>query len=851
MSSTRFCFEVYPQLPEALARLEDIANDLLYSWDRQVRGLFYRLDVDLWERCGHNPKVFLHRISQARLQEVLLDRNYMDDYARVISMYDRYHGEEPHPSIESLIDHKTDLVAYFCAEFGFHESFPIYSGGLGILAGDHCKAASDLGVPFVAVGLLYQRGYFNQTIDNHGQQIAQYAPTNINNLPAHPALDANGRLLKIQVPIGDRQIKLKVWEAKAGHIKLLLLDSNDPDNSEEDRSITFQLYGGDRHVRIKQEIVLGIGGVRALRALNLAPTIWHINEGHPAFQIIERCREKIEQGLSFDAAMESVAAATVFTTHTPVAAGHDSFEQTLMEQYLSHYVFAELKIHFDAFLQLGSTPENHHSFNMTAFALRGSRFHNGVSKIHGDVASKMEGHVWPQIPANENPMSYVTNGVHVPTFLAREWVNLFDIRFRDWRNELLNDDYWQCIDDIPDHRYWSLHQSLKTEMLDDVCQRATFQHRRNGASEAMIRRITHHLSEGESDILVLGFARRFATYKRATLIFSDLPRLSRILNNPGKPVILIFAGKAHPQDIPGQKLIETIHRYSQQPEFIGKVILLEGYDMGLARKLVTGCDVWINTPEYPLEASGTSGQKAGINGVINLSVLDGWWGEGYSEDNGWAIAPHNPSFDPTYRYQEEANDLLDILEKQVVPLYYSRDSHGYSADWVKMSKASMRTLIPRFNSLRMFMDYVKNFYVHARNQSKILAANNAQGANQLAEWKKKIREAWPKAGMKLVNKPPTCIHYNHRFVIEIKVNLGVLTPEDVVVECLTNDAMEDTLATQHNYLFSKVTRVADGEYQFSLEMTPESTGLHYFEVRMYPSHPLLSHKFEMGCMIWL
>ncbi len=851
MNSTRFSFEVYPELPKELARLEDLANDLLYSWDRQVRGLFYRLDADLWERCGHNPKVFLHRISQSRLQEALLDRNYMDDYARVISVYDRYQGEAPHAGIESLIDHKTELIAYFCAEFGFHESFPIYSGGLGILAGDHCKAASDLGVPFVAIGLLYQRGYFNQTIDNHGQQIAQYTPTNINNLPVHPALDANGHVLKIQVPIGDRKINLKIWEAKAGHIKLLLLDSNDPDNNEEDRSITYQLYGGDRHVRIKQEIVLGIGGVRALRASNLTPTIWHINEGHPAFQIIERCREKIEQGMSFDAAMESVAAATIFTTHTPVSAGHDIFEQSVMEQYLSRYILDELKIPLDAFLRLGSTPENNHTFNMTAFALRGSRFHNGVSKIHGEVASKMEGYIWPQIPANENPMSYVTNGVHVPTFLAREWVNLFDTRFSDWRNELLNENYWQCIDDIPDHRYWSLHQSLKTEMLNDVCQRVTFQHRRNGASEAVIRRVTQHLSEGETDILVLGFARRFATYKRATLIFSDLPRLSRILNNPTKPVILIFAGKAHPQDIPGQKLIETIYRYSQQPEFIGKVILLEGYDMGLARKLVTGCDVWINTPEFPLEASGTSGQKAGINGVINLSVLDGWWGEGFNKDNGWAISPHNPSFDPTYRYNEEANDLLDILEKQVVPLYYSRDSHGYSTAWVKMSKASMRTLIPRFNSLRMFMDYMKKFYLHARNQSRKLTENNSLGANQLAEWKRKIRQAWPKVNMRLVTKPPTCIHYNDQFIIEVIANLGGLSPEDVSVECLTNDAMEDTTATQHNYLFSKITRISDSEHLFSLEMKPENTGLHYFEIRMYPFNPLLSHKFEMGSMIWL
>ncbi|MCK4951797.1 MAG: alpha-glucan family phosphorylase, partial [Gammaproteobacteria bacterium] len=707
MTETRFTLEVQPKIPEQLARLEELANDLFYSWDRHVRGLFHGIDRQLWKTCGHSPKVFLRRISQKKLDDAVDDKIFMDEYARVLSNYDDYLDEGIHPAIDHLLDPEEDLIAYFCAEFGLHESFPIYSGGLGILAGDHCKAVSDLGIPFVAVGLLYRKGYFIQTIDAEGNQIARYKTTSFKDLPITPALDANGEELHIAVDMPERTIQLKVWKAKVGHISLYLLDSNLPDNSEHDRFITHQLYGGDKQTRIQQEIVLGIGGVRLLRALGLKPTVWHINEGHSAFQILERCREYVENGMKFDSALELVAAGTVYTTHTPVAAGHDIFENDLITTYFSDFA-TSLGLKIKELLNLGKPPSDEHSFNMTVLALHGSRFHNGVSRIHGGVASIMEGYVWPQIPHDENPISYVTNGVHVPTFLAREWTNLFDTRFRDWRKNLLNEEYWECIDEIPDHRVWSLQQSLKSEMLNDVFERVTQRHRRNGCSEALIHKAVRHIKQPENDILVLGFARRFATYKRATLLFSDPDRLKRLLNDPERPVLLIFAGKAHPNDMPGQHLIQVIHEFSQRPEFIGKIILLEGYDMALGRKLVTGVDVWLNTPEYPLEASGTSGEKAGINGVLNLSILDGWWGEGFNGENGWGIAPHGPQFDPAYRNHEEANDLMDILEKKVVPLYYDRDEQGYSSKWVQMSKNSMKSTIPHFNAQRMVMDYVKN-----------------------------------------------------------------------------------------------------------------------------------------------
>ncbi|MGB5718943.1 MAG: alpha-glucan family phosphorylase, partial [Gammaproteobacteria bacterium] len=751
MSGTRFSLEVQPHIPAALKQLEDLANDLFYSWDRQVRRLFTRLDQDLWGTSGHNPKTFLRRVSQERLEEAAEDRVFMEDYQRVLAAYDTYHQQSMPDGINKHIDADEDLIAYFCAEFGFHESLPIYSGGLGILAGDHCKAASDLCLPFVGVGILYRQGYFNQTIDEHGTQISHYSPSDFYDLPVTQSLDKEGNPLEIEIDFPGRKVYLHVWCAKAGHIRVYLLDSDLEKNQEHDRIITHQLYGGDRNIRIQQEIVLGIGGVRALRALGIKPTVWHINEGHSAFQILERCREGTLKGFDFACALEVIAAGTVFTTHTPVAAGHDIFDHELITGYFSNYIKA-LGIDMQQFLQLGATPENHSTFNQTALALRGSRFHNGVSRIHGTVASEMEHYIWPDVPYRENPIRYVTNGVHLQTFLAREWSNLYDMRFgRAWRDELLNEDYWDRVDEIPDHSYWSLRQSLKTELFENVTYRALHQCRRNGCSEVLMDRLTQHVSSGESDILTVGFARRFATYKRATLLFSDPERLSRILKNPERPVLLIFAGKAHPSDVPGQQLIRTIHEFSLMPEFIGHILLLEGYDLALGRKLVTGVDVWLNTPEYPLEASGTSGQKAGMNGVINLSVLDGWWAEGYNGENGWAITPHEPHFEADYRNHEEASELLDLLERKVAPLYYDRNNQGYSEGWVKKSKASMKSCIPNYNSQRMVRDYITNFYAPASRQNRKLCADDYKGARELAAWKAKINSAWQGVSMRRID----------------------------------------------------------------------------------------------------
>ncbi|MDA8419671.1 MAG: alpha-glucan family phosphorylase [Pseudomonadota bacterium] len=849
---TRFTIEVQPSIPARLARLPELANDLLFSWDRGVRGLFYRLDAGLWDRTGHKPKVFLRQVSQGRLDEAAEDRVFIEEYNRVLSAYDTYSQRGVAPGIEHYLDPARDLVAYFCAEFGFHESFNIYSGGLGILAGDYCKAASDLGIPFVAVGLLYRQGYFTQTIDAHGNQVVHYVPTSFDDLPIVPARGPDGAEIHVHVDLPGRRVLLKVWKAKAGHISLCLLDSDLPQNAEADRSITYQLYGGDVHTRMQQEIALGIGGVRALLALGLSPTVWHINEGHAAFQILERCRVLASQGLDFDSTLELVAAGTVFTTHTPVPAGHDIFTHDLMKDYFTDFA-KQLGISFGHFLDLGGSPGNPDGFNQTALALRGSRYHNGVSRIHGEVASRMEGYIWPQIPPSENPVGYVTNGVHVPTFLAREWINLFDMRFGSgWRNELLNEDYWQCIDTIPDHSYWSVLQSLRAELLMETKRRTTAQLRRNGSSQALIERLTQRLSPHQTDMLVVGFARRFATYKRATLLFSDPQRLARILNDPAHPVLLIFAGKAHPSDRPSQQFIRIIHEFSRQPEFEGKIILLENYDLALARKLVTGVDVWVNTPEYPLEASGTSGQKAGINGVINLSVLDGWWGEGYNGSNGWAITPHGPEFEPGYRDRVEGQELLDILEKQVIPLYYSRNGNGYPEGWVRKSKASMKSLLPRFNAERMVMDYMRKYYGRARKQALVLAANGFSRARDVSAWKRRVRETWPKVRMRRLDTAPSEIRSGSSISIRIAAELHGLQPDDVLLECLVGtESEEGRFVTRHGYIFTPEEPQTQGETLFVLNLRPTLPGLQHYKIRMFPFHPALAHRFETGCMLWL
>ncbi|MEE8289341.1 MAG: alpha-glucan family phosphorylase [Nitrosomonadaceae bacterium] len=849
-TGTPFIIAVNPKIPPRLARLEELANNLWYSWDRSTRTLFSRLNPALWKAVGHNPKDFLKRVDESLLLEAAEDQVFLANYNSILSAYDSYHSEVVRNNDATGL-RSQDQVAYFCFEFGFHESFPIYSGGLGILAGDHCKGASDMRLPFVGVGLLYRQGYFLQIIDNEGSQQVTYTDSDFDDFPVAPVLREDGSEIHVEVELPKRKVVVKVWQAILGHVRLYLLDADLQENSPQDRNITYQLYGGDKTMRIEQEIILGIGGVRALQEVGVKPTVWHINEGHAAFMMLERARNLVRQGLDFASAHEAVAVNTVFTTHTAVPAGHDHFSETMMETYFEEF-YHDLKITREEFMALGRTPKSP-DFNMTALAIRGTRFHNGVSKIHGSVSANICRGLWPQIEPEENPLAYITNGVHVPTFLAQEWSTMFDRHLgQEWRNKICDTEYWSRIDKIPDHLFWSARQTLKSSMLYGVRDRLAIQNFRNRGSESHLDRMLKFADPTNPNILTLGFARRFATYKRATLLFENLDRLREIILDQEHPVLLIFAGKAHPVDVPGQDLIRRVSEFARLPEFEGRLLLVEGYDLRLARRLVAGVDVWLNNPVYPLEASGTSGMKAGINGAINLSVLDGWWGEGYDGKNGWAIKPGPEDMDPVLRDKQESRTLYEILQDQVVPLYYSRDNLGYSPEWVKMVKHSMASLLPRYNATRMVGEYVNNFYLPASRQGALYVENDFDSARKVAAWKAKARSAWGGVTLKRLDTPCKRINFGDTLHFKVAAKLNGLEPEDVVVELLICRRVKHPKPCDFQYYSFQIAGTEkSGEYLFELNLAPDICGKLECHIRTYPYHPLLTHPLEMGMMLWL
>jgi starch phosphorylase len=847
MPVIRHALEVRPTLPKPLARLGDLAGNLVYSWDRRVRGLFHFIDPELWVRCDHNPTVFLRRVSQRRLDELAADTSFIEHYHGVLDVFDHYLAKRSEILKDEGVPADRSLVAYFCMEYGLHESLQLYSGGLGVLAGDYCKAASDLSLPFVAVGLMYRLGYFTQTIDADGEQQVHHLPVKLQDLPARAALDASGKEIRITVHIAGKPVKVRVWEVPVGHVRLLLLDTDLKENGEEQRSITYQLYGGNKDIRLAQEIVLGIGGVRALRALGIDPAVWHMNEGHAAFLGLERCRELVAQGMDFNVAAEVVAAATVFTTHTPVPAGHDVFGEEQMQLHLG-WAAKDLRISFERLMQLGASPIGESDFNMTALALRLSRRHNGVSRVHRGVAAEMEGYIWPEVPADENPMDYVNYGVHVPTFMAREWIALLDERRPEWRNHMTDTKFWpEILGEVPDQRFWEIRRSLKREMLQDIRANLQRQYQRNHVGRGRLELMLRALGDEQVDTLVLGFARRFATYKRALLLFRDPQRLLRLLQDPARPMVLLFAGKAHPQDKPAQHIIKELNRYAQSPEFAGKIFFIEGHDIAVERKLVTGVDLWLNTPFFPLEASGTSGQKAAINGVLNLSVMDGWWEEAYDGRNGWAITGHDPALDADYRSRIEAEELIDILEREVVPLYYRRNAKGVPQEWITMARHSMASILPRYTSERMVLDYLRRFYLPALRQGDVLRADNGVAARDLTAWKERVRKSWPQVSARWVTPPPSQISTGEKVRLAVDAKLGGLNPADLRMEALLEnaDTHERSLVP-----FKSTDNRGDGA-SFQLDTVPPGNGLMQLSVRIYPYNPGLAHPFEMGRMQWL
>jgi starch phosphorylase len=845
--------EVTPVIPEALNRLPELAANLFFGWHRPTRALFEDLDPEVWKQAGGNPRLLLRCVSQAALDRASRDPAYLGRYQQVLAAFDSY--------IKSPPSGDAPLVAYFCAEYGFHESFPIYSGGLGVLAGDHCKAASDERMNFFAIGLLYGQGYFTQTVDNDGVQHASYVEHDPRDLPVEP-VRRDGNWLKVRVRISGRDVVAQLWKACVGRVTVYLLDTNCEDNAPADRDITYRLYGGDESTRIRQEMILGIGGTRAVRALGLQPAVFHLNEGHAAFLILELLRENLARGLPFNAALEAVASQCAFTTHTPVAAGHDAFGHDLLVSHFADFI-RELGISVERFLELGRSPTVPGLFNMTRLALNGTRSVNAVSRIHGAVTSRLAADQWPEVRPEENPVGYVTNGVHTPTFLHQDWANLFDQSLPpDWRERLRDEELWHAVEHLPDDVYWRTAQSVKSRMLASVRERLQREYARKGLSPAQWRHVTKHLDPAHPDTLTIGFARRFATYKRAALLLRDRARLAQVINDPARPVLFLFAGKAHPADHPGQQVLREIKQLMLTPEFVGRVVFLEDYDLQLARWLVSGVDVWLNNPIAPLEASGTSGMKAAQNGRLNLSVLDGWWAEGWTQDNGWGIPPINVQ-DPERRDSLEAELIFDTLEEETLPLYYSRNADGFSPEWIRRSKRAMASVIPRFNMRRTVYDYARGIYYPLSRHGAKLAENDFAGARALADWKQRVRQLWPKVGLRLLADARNDMPRGERLRLRVAAALNGLDAADVRVEFVARRRLPaadveqpalssyqapapDGLWVEHLQATGEIE--ADGCTVFALDAQTTECGQFDTEVRIYPYHELLTHPFEVGLM---
>jgi starch phosphorylase len=849
--------EVTPVVPAALSRLPELAGNLFFGWHRPTRALFEDLEPELWKQTSGNPRLMLRCVNQSVLDRAASDSAYLERYRLALDTFDAYTSERRPASSEGPI-------AYFCAEYGFHESFPIYSGGLGVLAGDYCKAASDENANFVAVGLLYGQGYFTQTVDPDGMQHAQYREHDPRDLPVEPARKG-GEWITIKVRIAGRDVFARLWVAHVGRVQVYLLDTNCPENAPIDRDITHRLYGGDESTRIRQEMVLGIGGVRALRALGLKPAVWHLNEGHAAFLILELLREHLALGLSFGAALEAVASDCVFTTHTPVAAGHDAFGHDLMLAHFDDFI-RELGVPRERILDLARSRSAPGLFNMTRLALNGARRVNAVSRVHGSVSGQLCADEWPEVRPAENPVGFVTNGVHVPTFLHQSWVDFFDRELTpDWRERLRDPEFWHALERVPDDRYWATSQEVKARMMASVKERLQRECLRKGTSPAQLRHVTRLLDPTRPNVLTIGFARRFATYKRATLLLRDRERLARLVNDPDRPVIFLFAGKAHPADEPGKQVLREIRQLMAMPQFLGRIIFLEDYDLQLARSLVSGVDVWLNNPIAPLEASGTSGIKAAINGRLNLSILDGWWAEGWEQDNGWGIPPANVQ-DPERRDALEAEMILDTLEEEVAPLYYNVSDAGYSPEWVRRSKRAMMSVIPRFNMRRVLYDYTQGLYEPAVRQYRRLSANGFSGATELSEWKQRVREAWPRVSLRLIAEAAPDVHRGEKLSLKVAAELNGLHPKDVRIEFVAMRLLPEAdlgippLSSFHErprdgvwsaLLTATGDRTEDGGVVFALDTEPKECGQFATEVRVYPWHELLSHTHELGLMKWL
>ena len=834
---------VNPQLPKNINRLQEIANNLWWSWNTEFLRLFKRIDNDLWETVDKNPVKFLKRVSQERIEMASKDERFLKEYNKVVKNFDDYMSSKDTWFNKKYPNSRNDLIAYFSAEYGLDQTIPIYSGGLGILSGDHLKSASDLGIPLIGIGRLYKNGYFNQKIEGYGgMQVSEYTDIDLENLPITPVKNEKGEELIIYVKFPKRRLYLKVWQINVGRVKLYLLDSDIDNNNPEDRDVTLRLYGGDQEMRIRQEIVLGMSGVELLKVLGLNPTIYHMNEGHSAFLTLELMKNIIEEKqVSFDVAKDITSAKTVFTTHTPVPAGNDIFPIELVEKYFKNF-WGLLGIEREEFLRLGMKPQEEldTSFNMGILALKIAGKKNGVSKLHGEVSRELFGEVWPNIAANESPITYVTNGIHTCTWLAPKLKDLYNEYLTTpttpyWQDKIYLDETWKRIKNIPNEKLWGVHLERKEKLIDIIKENTTERLRRAGVSYEEIREIISSLNSND---LIIGFARRFATYKRATLIFNDLERITQILNDSERPVKLVFAGKAHPADKQGQDLIKYIHELSMKPQFKGKIFLLENYNIAMSRYLVSGVDVWLNTPRRPMEASGTSGQKASVNGVINFSILDGWWAEGYDQTNGWSIGTNQEY--SSYQEQDlaDSQSIYKTLESKIIPMYYDKNNNGISDRWLETMKNSIITTGGKYSTARMLVDYTTKLYMPLINLTNYYYSN-LDNAVRYTTWKKDLYTNWKNITIEQEDNPEN-INIDAGDSIEVRCNVTIpnLNKEDIRVEAYCgkvsdNGIVEDVIVVpmklvseeeqyKRYHYYAKISLASGGNYGYTFRVMPQN-----------------------------
>ena len=837
--------KVNANLPENLHKLQEIAYNLWWVWNSEAKNIFRYIDNDAWHKAQSNPIVLLNIISYDRMLELSKDKKFMKQLDTVYAEYRAYMDEPKNPNKPS--------VAYYSMEYGLTHVLKIYSGGLGVLAGDYLKEASDCNVDMTAIGFLYRYGYFTQTLSPEGQQIAKYEAQNFSNLPISQVMEADGTPMVIEVPYPERTVKAYLWKVAVGRINLYLLDTDNEMNSEWDRQITHQLYGGDWENRIKQEIMLGMGGTIALTKLGIKKDVYHCNEGHAAFMGLQRMLDLVEkEGLNFQQALEVVRASGLYTCHTPVPAGHDYFEEGLFYKYMNMFP-SRLGIEWHDLIGMGrQNPDNNtEKFSMSVFALNTCQEANGVSWLHGEVSKKMFAPVWPGYFPEELHVDYVTNGVHMPTWAASEWKAIYKETFpKEWFNDQSNLAMWAPYNDMPEEKIWATRMSLKQKLINYLKE----QFRDNWMkSQGDPARIVRALNEMNADNLIIGFGRRFATYKRAHLLFTDLERLDKLVNNPDRPVQFLFTGKAHPADGGGQGLIKRIIEISRMPQFLGKIIFLENYDMRLAKRLISGVDIWLNTPTRPLEASGTSGEKAQMNGVLNFSVLDGWWKEGYVEGAGWALTDVRTYENQAHQDQLDAATIYQMLEKEIIPLYYAKNSKGYSPEWIQTIKNSVTKITPRFTTKRMMDDYFEKFYNKLAKRHALLGADNYKVAKEIVDWKQNIVAHWD--GIEVVNSTLNAksaeLSVGNKCTIAVELDTKDLNDKGIGVELVA----VRTSTHNNNKLFEvkplELVKTKGTHLFFETEYQLSYAGGMKFGLRMYPKNDLLPHRMDFCYVRWI